>query len=171
MTAPAVVLVGAPGAGKTTVGGQVAHRLAVRFADSDHLVEELVGKSVSDIFIEDGEPAFREMERVTIAEALASFDGVLALGGGAIMDSATRTLLAEQRVVWLRVGLADAARRVGLNASRPLLLGNVRGRLIALLDERTPYYEEVATVTVDTDGRGIAQVVDDVLAALEGGPA
>lgn len=166
MTGPILVLVGAPGAGKTTVGGRVAVRSGVPFRDTDHLIEERAGKSVSDIFIEDGEPAFRELERQTVAEALRSFPGVLALGGGAIIDEGTQDLLRDRTVGWLRVGINDASRRVGLNVSRPLLVGNVRGRLSALLDERTPLYEKAATFVVDTDGRSIDQVVTDVLAGL-----
>lgn len=163
-----IVLVGAPGAGKSTVGRRLARRLGVEFHDSDHLVEERAGKSVADIFVDDGEPAFRALERDVIAQAMDGVSGVLALGGGAILDDSTRALLARGSCVWLRVGVSEAARRVGLNTSRPLLLGNVRGTLMTLLDERTPLYEEVATWTVDTDGRGVDDVVAAVAAAVEG---
>lgn len=165
---PVIVLVGAPGAGKTTVGRRVARELGIDFADSDELVEQRAGKTVAEIFIDDGESAFRAMEREEIARALAHFDGVLALGGGAVLDPATRAALASHTVVWLRVGISSATDRVGMNASRPLLLGNVRGTLIRLLDERTPLYEEVATTTVETDGVGAAEVAQEVL-ALAGG--
>ena len=162
-----LVVVGAPGAGKSTVGRRLARRWRVDFLDSDQLVELRTGKSVSDIFVEDGEPAFRALEREVIAEALAGSGGVLALGGGAVLDADTRARLVDADCVWLRVGVPEAARRVGLNASRPLLLGNVRGTLISLLDERTPLYEEVATWTVDTDGLTVDEVVDAVAAAVE----
>ncbi|MGN6781689.1 MAG: shikimate kinase [Marmoricola sp.] len=168
MTAPAatgrprLVLVGPMGAGKTTVGRLLARRWGVGFRDTDHDVEERTGRSVSDIFVEDGEPAFREMERRAVAEALRSHDGVLALGGGAVMDAETRDALAGHDVVFLKVGLSDAADRVGLGVSRPLLLGNVRGRMKQLLDERSPVYQAVARWTVDTDGRGPAEVADDI---------
>lgn len=161
---PVIVLVGAPGAGKTTVGRRVAHDLGVHFADSDELVEQRAGKTVAEIFIDDGEQVFRAMEREEIASALAQSSGVLALGGGAVLDTATREALRGHTVVWLRVGIASATERVGMNSSRPLLLGNVRGTLIRLLDERTPLYEEVATATVETDGIDASQVAQRVLA-------
>lgn len=160
------MLVGAPGAGKSTVGRRLARRWGVPFRDSDHLIEQSAGMSVSDIFVTEGEDAFRQRERAIIADALDGRDGVLSLGGGAVLDPSTRERLAEAPCVWLRVGVSEAARRVGLNTSRPLLLGNVRGTLMTLLDERTPLYEEVATWTVDTDGLSIDQVVDAVAAAV-----
>jgi shikimate kinase len=157
------------GAGKTTVGRLVADALGVGFLDTDHLVEERAGKPVSEIFVDDGEPAFRAMEHQAVADALASHSGVLALGGGAVLDPATRALLAGHRVVFLKVGLSDAASRVGLGVSRPLLLGNVRGRIKQLLDERTPIYTAVATDTVETDGRSADEVADEVRALVQDG--
>ena len=170
MTRPAVVLVGSMGAGKTTVGALVAERLGVPFADTDHAVEAVAGKPVSEIFVDDGEEHFRALERGAVADALAGHPGVLALGGGAVLDESTREQLAGHRVVFLRVGLSDAAQRVGLGVSRPLLLGNVRGRIKQLIDERTPLYESVATHVIDTDGLGLDQVVEQVLAVLEEDP-
>ena len=164
--APRAVIVGAPGAGKTSVGRRVAERLKVPFADSDALIEERAGKSVSDIFLSDGEPEFRRLEREVIASALEDFAGVLSLGGGAIMDAGTRDSLANQTVVWLQVDLSNATHRVGLNSARPLLLGNVRGTMLTMLNERTPLYEEVASITVETSGRPLKDVVSDVVAAL-----
>jgi shikimate kinase len=165
-----VVLVGAPGAGKSTVGRRLARRWGVEFRDSDKLVEDIAGMSVADVFIEQGESEFRRMEREVIADALDDFHGVLAVGGGAILDDRTRARLRDVPCLWLRVGVGDAARRVGLNASRPLLVGNVRGTLISLLDQRTPLYEEVATWTIDTDARSIDEVVDDAATAVESTP-
>lgn len=163
MTRPVLVLVGTMGAGKTTVGRLVAERLGVAFRDTDHDVEATAGRSVSDIFVDDGEAEFRRLEREAVAAALEGYDGVLALGGGAVLDPGTRERLAGHRVVFLRVGLADAAKRVGLGVSRPLLLGNVRSRIKQLLDERTPVYESVATHVVETDGREADVVADEVL--------
>lgn len=163
MTQPVAVIVGTMGAGKSTVGRLVAEALGVPFLDTDHAIEERAGKAVQEIFVDDGEPAFRALERETVASALATHTGVLALGGGAVLDPATRDLLAGHRVVFLRVGLSDAVKRVGLGAGRPLLLGNVRARVKQLLDERTPVYESLATITVDTDGRTPREVAAEIV--------
>lgn len=163
---PAAVLVGAPGAGKSTVGKRVARELGVPFVDTDALIEERSGKAIAEIFIDDGEPAFRKIEEQVIADALREQSGVVSLGGGAVMSERTRAALAGHCVVWLRVSLGDAARRVGMNTARPLLLGNVRTQLGALLDARTPLYQEVSTVVVDTSGRKVREVVADVLDAV-----
>lgn len=163
---PRVVLIGPMGAGKSTVGRVLASRWGVDVRDTDADVEAAEGRSISDLFVEEGEAYFRERERAAVAAALAEHDGVLTLGGGAVLDEATRDRLAGERVVFLRVGLADAVKRVGLGSSRPLLLGNVRSRLKALLDERAPVYDAVATVAVDTDGLTPDQVADAVESAL-----
>lgn len=163
---PRAVIVGAPGAGKSTVGKRVAERLGVPFADSDALVEKRAGKPVPDIFISDGEAEFRRLEREEIARALDEFTGVLSLGGGAILDEATRASLKGQRVVWLQVDLSHATQRVGMNSARPLLLGNVRGTMLTMLEQRTPLYAEVASDAVDTSGRGVKDVVVDVVDLL-----
>ncbi|MFL6060033.1 MAG: shikimate kinase [Marmoricola sp.] len=165
---PRVVLVGTMGAGKTTVGRLVAAELGCAFLDTDQVVEERAGKPVAEIFVDDGEPYFRDLERQAVAEALSGFDGVLALGGGAAVDPVTRELLRDHTVVFLKVGLTDAASRVGLGVSRPMLLGNVRGRIKQLLDERTPVYASVATHTVDTDGTEPNTVALRVVALLDG---
>lgn len=162
-----VVLIGAMGAGKTAVGRQLAREWGVGFRDTDHDVETTTGRTISDIFVEDGESAFRELEKAAVVEALASHDGVLALGGGAVLDADTRDALRGHTVVFLQVGLAEAVRRVGLGTSRPLLLGNVRGRIKQLLDERTPIYEGLATISVQTDHHTTTEVVTEVRVALE----
>jgi shikimate kinase len=156
------VLVGAMGAGKTTVAELLAERWGVTARDTDHDVEASAGKPISEIFVDDGEAHFRALERTAVAAALAEHDGVLALGGGAVLADETRALLADQPVVFLRVGLSDAVKRVGLGVGRPLLLGNVRSRIKTLLDERTAVYEEVATHVVDTDGRTPAEVAAEI---------
>jgi len=167
VTRPVLVLVGPPGSGKTTVGRVLARRLGVGFADADALVVERAGKPIADIFIEDGEDAFRALERRVVADALATVDGVLALGGGAVLAESTRALLRGHTVVALSVGLADGIRRIGMSTARPLLAGlNPRATFKALLDARAPLYREVATVEVDTVRRSPNQVARAVLAAL-----
>lgn len=160
--APRVVLVGPMGAGKTTVAGLLGEAWGLAVRDTDADIEAGTGREISDIFVESGEDAFRDLEAAAVAAALAEHDGVLALGGGAVLRPETRDLLAGQTVVFLRVGLSDAVKRVGLGVGRPLLLGNVRSRIKALLDERTPVYEAVATHAVDTDGRTPAEVAAQI---------
>jgi shikimate kinase len=161
-----IVLIGPMGAGKTTVAGLLAERLGTSVRDTDHDVEATAGRTIADIFVDDGEAAFRALERQAVATAVATHDGVLALGGGAVLDPGTRDLLAGHDVVFLRVGLSEAVKRVGLGTSRPLLLGNVRGRIKTLLDERTPVYESAATLVVDTDGRSPEDVAEEIVSAL-----
>lgn len=164
---PVAVLIGSPGAGKTTVGRRVARALGVEFADADALIEEQAQMSVADFFVDRGEAAFRDLEAATIAQALVTCAGILSLGGGAVLRDETRAALAGHRVIWLEVGLSDAAARVGLNTARPLLLGNVRGTLNTLLEERNPIYAAVATDRIDTTGRSLRQVVDAVVDLLQ----
>ena len=163
---PRAVVVGPPGSGKTTIGSMLASRYGVEFRDTDADIEASAGTTIADLFVEQGEPHFRSLERAAIASALASHEGVLSLCGGSVLDAATRAELAAHRVVFLDVSLTDAARRVGLDNSRPLLLGNVRGRLKQLMDARRPLYEEVATVVVDTSGRTPEDIVDEIVKAL-----
>jgi shikimate kinase len=146
----------------------LATRWSVGFRDTDSDVEASAGMSVSDIFVECGEPHFRKLEAAAVLAALAEHTGVLALGGGAVMDPATRAALAGHTVVHLDVGMSDAVRRVGLARDRPLLVEAPRARLAAMLAERRPLYAEVATVALDTSGRAPEQVADDVERLLRG---
>jgi shikimate kinase len=165
--APVAVVVGPPGAGKTTVGQAVADLLGVAFADTDSMIEATAGKPIPDIFVDDGEEAFRALEVTAIADALESFDGVLALGGGAILNEGTRAALAGHTVVFLSVELADAVKRVGLGAGRPLLSINPRATLKYLMEQRRPLYSAVATHIIATDGRAAAEVAAEVAALLK----
>ena len=166
VSGPVVVLVGVPGAGKSTVGQALAARLGVGFRDTDADVEASTGRQIADIFVESGEPEFRALEAAAVSTALAEHAGVLALGGGAVMDPQTRAWLAARPVVWLRVGLAAAAQRAGLGVARPVLLGNVRAQMKALMDSRAPLYSEVARVVVDTDSLSVDDVVARILTEL-----
>jgi shikimate kinase len=164
---PVAVLVGAPGAGKSTAGKRLATALGVAFADSDHLIEDEAGISVSDIFVTQGEPAFRALEESVIQKALVEHDGVLALGGGAIMNANTRDRLKGVPVIWLEVDLGQAAKRVGMNQARPLLLGDVRANMNRLMKERTPIYQEVSTIVINTNGLKVREVVDEIVKQLD----
>jgi shikimate kinase len=166
MAGPRLVVVGPPGAGKTSVGRRVADRLGLPFRDTDADIEATAGKPISDVFIDDGEEAFRALERAAVVDALAGHEGVLAVGGGAVLDENTRADLADRTVAFLSVRLADAAKRVGLARDRPVLTLNPRAQLRVLLEARRPFYEQVATFEVNTDGRDVDAVTDDVMAAL-----
>jgi shikimate kinase len=163
---PLLVLVGPPGAGKTAVGRAVAQARGVGFRDTDDDVSHKLGKSIPEIFVDDGEAVFRDAERAAVARALVEHEGVLALGGGAVTDETTRQRLAGRTVVFLDVSLTDAVARVGLARDRPLLLGSPRSQLKQLMDARRPLYDEVATVVVDTVDATVDDVADRVLAAL-----
>lgn len=164
--APVVVIVGPPGAGKSTTARAVAERLGVASRDTDDDVEAATGTTIGDLFVERGEEHFRELEKTAVAAALHQHDGVLAVGGGAVLDAGTREALKQCTVVFLDVGIKDAALRIGLNRDRPLLLGNPRAQWIRLMEQRRPLYEDVAAVTVATDGRTVDEVADEVVSKV-----
>ncbi|GAA2712376.1 MULTISPECIES: shikimate kinase [Streptomyces] len=168
---PLVVLVGPPGAGKSTIGALLAERLGTGYRDTDADIEATAGKPIPEIFIDEGEPHFRALERQAVRAAVAEHPGVLALGGGAVMDEGTRALLKGLPVVFLDVDLADAVRRVGLDAPRPLLAVNPRKRWRELMEQRRPLYTEVAAAVVTTGGRTPDEVADAVTEALALRPA
>lgn len=156
-----IAIVGAPGAGKSSVGRELAALLGKEFIDVDQRIEEVVGKPIRHIFADDGEAHFRALEESATLELL-THDAVVALGGGAVMNPAIRDALEGHDVIWLDVTISRAARRAGMNTVRPLLLGNVRGRLIELMRERTPYYQAVATEKVESDDRTPQQIAREI---------
>jgi len=157
-----VVLVGLPASGKTTVGMALAARLGVDFVDTDHMVEQATGQSIGEIFASQGEETFRALEEEATVAALQE-TGVVCLGGGAIMNSRIRELLAGLPVVWLDVSVTTLTRRAGMNKLRPLLLGDIRDQLTSLAQVRLPAYEEVATWRVDGESPVdvvVSQIID-----------
>jgi len=166
MSRPVAVLVGAPGAGKSTVGRVLAGVLGVDFRDTDRDIEQTTGKPISDIFVDDGEDHFRRLETAAVAAAIAEHQGVLALGGGAILDAATRARLSGHRVIWLRIDLPAAAKRVGLARDRPLLTMNPRAHLRQLLAARAPLYAQVATDVIEASQPSVTAIVDKLVLLL-----
>ncbi|UCM91674.1 shikimate kinase [Streptomyces marincola] len=162
-----MVLVGPPGSGKSTVGALLARRLGVTVRDTDTDVERTAGKPIPDIFVEDGEPRFRALEAAAVRAAVTGHEGVVSLGGGAVLDPESRALLAGLPVAFLDVPLAEAVRRVGLDVPRPLLAVNPRQRWRVLMEERRPLYTEVARAVVETAERTPDEVAQAVLDALE----
>jgi shikimate kinase len=161
-----VVLIGPPGSGKTTVGRALATLLGVELRDTDQAIEVQQGVSISDIFLDEGEPRFRELERAEAVSSLAAHRGVVSLGGGAVMDPLTAAALAGHTVVLLDVGIADAARRVGFKNSRPLLAVNPRAQWTRMMDLRRPTYERLATFSVQTAGRPPQDIAAEIVQRL-----
>ncbi|MFF7072196.1 shikimate kinase [Streptomyces pseudovenezuelae] len=164
---PVVVLVGPMGVGKSTVGRLLAERLATGYRDTDDDIVAEQGRAIAEIFVDEGEAAFRAIEKAAVSRALAQHDGILALGGGSILDEDTRSLLAGQRVLYLSMDVEEAVKRTGLNAARPLLAVNPRKQWRELMEARRHLYESIATAVVATDGRTPEEVTDIALDALE----
>ncbi|MFE0364835.1 shikimate kinase [Streptomyces griseoaurantiacus] len=154
------------GVGKSTVGELLAERLGLGYRDTDADIVAARGLTVSEIFLDEGEPVFRALEKDAVRRALEEHEGVLALGGGAVLDADTRALLAGHKVVYLTMDVEEAVRRTGLNAARPLLTLNPRKQWRELMEARRHLYEEVATAVVATDGRDPEEVAQAVLDAM-----
>ena len=164
---PAAVLIGPPGAGKSTVAAAIAASTGWEHLDTDAVIVEQAGMPIADIFVEQGEAEFRRIEAGVVRDALAAHDGVLSLGGGAAMHPDIAALLDGHVVVFLDVDVSEAARRVGMNTARPLLAINPRAQLNALLKQRRPHYEQLATFTIDTTARDPQEIADEILSRLE----
>jgi len=165
--APRAILIGPPGSGKSTVGSRLAGLLGTTFRDTDADIERATKRTIAEIFVEDGEPVFRALEREAVALAMGEHEGVLSLGGGAIMDPLTEDLLTSHPVVFLDVSLRAATPRVGLNKSRPLLLGNPRAQWLKLMEVRRPVYERIARWKINTDDRHKNEIAAEIQRLLE----
>jgi shikimate kinase len=162
-----VVLIGPPGAGKSTIGKILAQKMQRDFIDTDHLIEETTGKKIADIFLIDGEVEFRRIERNVVLASIKKEGYVISLGGGSVLDSEVETALSKMaEVVFLDVSISNAAPRVGFNRERPLLLGNPRQQWISLMEKRRPIYERIATRRISTDNRKAHEVVEELLPEL-----
>lgn len=162
-----IILVGPPGAGKSTIGKALAKKLNMGFIDTDQVIEERANKSIAEIFLDSGEPEFRNLEKSIVAEVLANRNHVISLGGGAILDLGTQELLKTQKfVVFLDVSISNAAPRVGFNRDRPLLLGNPRQQWISLMEKRRPIYEALGKYQINTDNKKVNEVVPELIGML-----
>jgi shikimate kinase len=165
---PQIILIGPPGAGKSSVGKALGQRLSSSFADTDVLIEKESGLRVSEIFLDKGEAFFRELEREIVLRELANFDGVLALGGGSVMNADVSQALRQTSdpICFLDVSLSSASPRIGFNRDRPLLVGNPRAKWQELMNVRRPIYESLATFTVSTDSGTPSHISQEIAEIL-----
>ena len=161
---PNLIIIGPPGAGKSSVGRQLGKVMQIPFSDTDKIIEERIGKKIAEIFLEDGEPIFRKIEREVVLEEIAKEEGILALGGGSILDAEVDKELSrlKSRVIYLEVSISNAAPRVGFNKDRPLLAVNPRQQWMALMEKRRPIYERLAGHKVSTDNKKPSEVVNEI---------
>ena len=161
---PNLILIGPPGAGKSSIGRHLSKALSATFTDTDAEIEAFTGKKISDIFLEDGEPAFRKIEKDIVLREIGKEDGILALGGGSILDEEVAKKLENMRnkVIYLEVSISNAAPRVGFNKDRPLLSINPRQQWLSLMEKRKPIYEKLAGFKVSTDNKKPNEVVKEI---------
>ncbi|MEY3346803.1 MAG: hypothetical protein RIR40_528 [Actinomycetota bacterium] len=162
-----IIFIGPPGSGKSSVGKEVAAMLKLSHIDTDQLIEEKSGKRISDIFLDDGEPAFRRMEREIVLEVLKQDNCVISLGGGSVIDSEVADKLrVEPNVIYLEVSISNAAPRVGFNAERPLLVANPRQQWLKLMEDRKPIYEGLGRKRISTDNRKPREIAREIAGLL-----
>jgi len=166
--APRVILIGPMGSGKTTIGSLLAEKLGLSFRDTDHLIEEQEGKTVSQIFLDQGEDAFRAIEKRVLREELLTDGTVLSLGGGApiSIDAQSALRAIASHIIFLDVSLSTVAPRIGFNRDRPLLLNNPRGQWQTLMEARRPIYEAIADATINVDDKSEEEIVTIALTSL-----
>ena len=166
--APRVILIGPMGSGKTTIGLLVAGKLGLSFRDTDHLIEEQEEKTVSQIFLDQGEDAFRAIEKRVLREELLTDGTVLSLGGGApiSIDAQSALRAIASHIIFLDISLSTVAPRIGFNRDRPLLLNNLRGQWQTLMEARRPIYEAIADTIINVDDKSEEEIVTIVLSSL-----
>ncbi len=167
--APRIALIGPMGSGKTTIGQTLAQDLSLSFRDTDQMIIEQTGREISDIFIEDGEDAFRALEKIILRTALLEDETVLSLGGGACLsvDAQSALRASGSFIVYLKISLAQVSNRVGFNQGRPLLMGNPRAQWQNLMNERAPIYESIASYIAEVDNKSIRELTDEIAIAYD----
>jgi len=159
------ILIGPPGSGKSSVGKALSRELSTSFADTDELIVEREGKSIPEIFAQEGESGFREIEAKVVVEALGANIGVLALGGGSILSSEVREEIkrSQAEVILLRVGLTNVLARISGKSDRPLVSQNPQEQWLAIINEREPYYSDLATLEISTDNKKPYEVARELM--------
>ncbi len=167
--APRIALIGPMGSGKTTIGQTLAQDLSLSFRDTDQMIIEQTGREISDIFIEDGEDAFRALEKIILRTALLEDETVLSLGGGACLsvDAQSALRASGSFLVYLKISLAQVSNRVGFNQGRPLLMGNPRAQWQNLMNERAPIYESIASYIAEVDNKSVRELTDEIAIAYD----
>ncbi len=167
--APRIALIGPMGSGKTTIGQALAQDLSLSFRDTDQMIIEQTGREISDIFIEDGEDAFRALEKIILRTALLEDETVLSLGGGACLsvDAQSALRASGSFIVYLKISLAQVSNRVGFNQGRPLLMGNPRAQWQNLMNERAPIYESIASYIAEVDNKSVRELTDEIAIAYD----